>query len=105
MSFDPEQYQQDLDQRRERLEEIAGNEIAFQTLKDVCAKKAPNNDALEADILALYETADYIEQETLGSGSGQEGRQVVNNLVTRHGDELFESLLAEASNKDKGGNV
>lgn len=105
MDFDPDQYQQDLDQRQERLEEVAGSEIAFQTLKIVCESKAPGDKALEADILALYETADQIEQDTLGSGSGQEGRQAVNSLVTRHGEALFESLLADAREKEGDGDV
>lgn len=100
MDFDPDQYQHEIDQRRELLEEVAGSEIAFQTLKAVCASKAPGDEALEADILTLYETADDIEQETLGSGSGQEGRQAVTSLVTRKGEALFDSLIADDREKE-----
>lgn len=105
MDFDPEEYQRGLDQRRELLEEIAGGEIAFQTLRAVCEDLARDDKSLEKDILALYETAEQIEQETLGSGSGQEGRQAVNSLVTKNGEALFNSLLANAEEKEGGPDV
>lgn len=102
MDFDPEEYQQGLNQRQEVLDEIAGGEIALQTIRAVCADLASDDKALEMDIISLYETAEQVEQETLGSGSGQEGRQAINSLVTRHGEELFDSLLTEAKEKDGG---
>lgn len=105
MDFDPEEYQQDVDQRRELLEEIADGEIALQTLRTICADVAHDDKALEKGILALYETAVQIEQNTLGSGSGQEGRKAIDNLVTLHGEALFDSLLADAKEKEGGADV
>lgn len=99
MAFNPQQQQQAASERLHELEEIEGDAIALDTLKEVCASQ--DGDAeLESDVVAVYKTAEQIERDALGSGSGQNGRVAVNSLVSTQGNALFEALLAEEQGKE-----
>ncbi|MDN6179757.1 MAG: hypothetical protein L0I84_01930 [Halomonas subglaciescola] len=100
MSFDPQAFQEQEEQRTQKLEEITGSDIAFRTLKDICAEIDGSDTRLENDVIRLYETAEAIELEALGTSRGLEGRKAMNQLMTTRGKSLFASLMAEDADNE-----
>ena len=106
MSFDPAAFAKVAEEERAPLEEISSSDIAHHTLKAVCREVAGAPEECEqlwTDIQHLYDVADSIERETLGRSTGQQGRQLVNDLAEQQGKKLFEMLLEEAKGNTQGG--
>lgn len=105
MAFNPAAADQTIQQERQALEEVDAQDIARDTLIDVCDEileaNDPRRDQLITDVQTLYDMAEKIEQETLGHPSDHHGRKLVREASQRSGEQLFAILLEECEQQDQ----